>query len=301
MALVPAAARGVVSALRSPLFRSIVQRTPASSAARRLIFETAGAELGNMARKRLRKGVSALFKSRKRRRFQTPQRKNSRVKARLRTKVGERFGHGDSKRNQTLQNKIISTRTLYSDNLFTISRGTAIYQRMQDVVNFKGAKVCLSLRLTAGAAAHTANGEKLFINIAVLSAKEGTLTGQDSVPVTDFFRGNDDNRFQDFADTLHALEYHCLPINTDIYNVHKHKRITLGPFNATERFNTRNVMFYVKVNRQIRYDDSPFERPIKPMYLVYWCDFQMKDPANVAIASMLDMQSQIIRYFKEPK
>lgn len=283
MSLVPYAARGALYAARNPYFRTAVRFSPH-------IKQAALSLASNMARRVVRK---------MRKRKRNPIARNAVKKARLRQRIGERVGSGNCKRNETKFDGVLNTRSLESDNLFTITQGTQIFQRLQDIVNLRGIRICTSFVLNTGT--HTANGEKCFINMAVISPREDSLTGVDAVPTSDFFRGNDNNRHQDFSITLTALEFHCLPINTDKWNVHRHKRFAIGPYSSTEGRSSKMVNMYIKVNRQIRFEDLPTERPIKPMYLCTWADYQDKASGAVSISGTINWQMVITRYFREPK
>jgi len=227
-------------------------------------------------------------------------RRNIRQKARLRKRVGERIGTGPAKRHETNVDDTLTTRELRSDPLLNIPAGTALNQRQRDIVNFRGIKVCMSLVLNSGL--NTGNGEHVYVNVAVISPKADNLTGDDAVPTAEFFRGNADDRAQDFDSTqLSSLEFRCLPINTDKYNVHKHIRFMLGPYASTEGKNTKTLEFYVKVNRQIRYEATNANPEGKAMYLCYWACFQDDAAGTGQATGQINHQLRLVRYFREPK
>ena len=98
---------------------------------------------------------------------------------------------------------------------------------------------------------------------------------------------------------LTALEFHCLPINSDKWNVHKHVRTSLGPFSSTAGENTKTIDFYLPINRQIRYLSSSTEPMGPQMFLVYWCDVQDTAATTTATTGLVNLQYRIVKYFKD--
>jgi len=221
--------------------------------------------------------------------------KNRYSKNRARRQIGEAVGSGGSKRLSTDYSLNLATRTLYSEPLLQIPKGTQIDDRTRDVINFRGVKICASIvnKSTTG------NGEKMFWNMAVISPKAENHTA--GVSTTSFFRGNGATRTVDFSTALTAIDFRCLPINTDNWIILKHKRMTLAPFSSTEGLNGRVVEFYLPLKRQIRYENAGSNPAGKEVFLVWWLDKQDTAGGTALTGNVADWQLKINRFFREPK
>jgi len=145
------------------------------------------------------------------------------------------------------------TRTLNFHVINTTSQGTAINQRERTMINWRGTRICMFFR-------NTGNTNPVNLNIAVLAPKS---TGAGNVPVaTEFFRGDVGTRAIDFGVTLSANEFRCRPINSDEYNILRHKRYTLAQtahLKWMEQRTLKNflqIKWFIKAKRQIRYSAS---------------------------------------------
>lgn len=231
--------------------------------------------------------------------YRKRKRSNAARKRVLRRRVGESIGTGNAKSDTLRVDNNLDTRTLYSHPLLNVVKGNSINERERDIVNFRGIKFCMSI-MNKIPTTIAQNGEQLYFNYAILSGKaEEAKLG---LPVVNFFRSMETGlRGQNFAIDLSALDFHCLPINTDLYNVHMHKRLKIGPYSSTEGKNTRTFEWYTPLKRQIRYNGAS-EFPVgKQMFLVYWCDMQGVPQLAPAIVNQVDLQLKILKYFKEPK
>lgn len=260
---------------------------------RRAIVASAAARL---ARNRGVLGYSAgsMFNSR-RGRFRAPRMRNMRDKGRKRRRVGETPGTSVAKRNENLTSGNLNTRTLYLQPMLDIPRGDNIDQRERGICNFRGVKFCHRFSFLPGAALQ--NNQILLMNIAILSEK-----GCDDDPATtDFFRGDGASRGRNFSDALGPLDFHCRPLNTDKWNVHKHKRFKLGPIQSTEGKAAKLIEFYFKLNRQIRYDDGGEVPKGKQLYYVWWFDFNNGFAGQTALAGFMSHDLHMTKYFREPR
>jgi len=211
-------------------------------------------------------------------------------------RVGERVGSGTAKRNDEKTNGNLNSRTLYIQPLLNIPKGADIDQRERLVVNFRGVKFCHSMILQNGT--NTADGQQVYLNRVIVSEK-----GCDAEPATNkFFRGNATDRGTTFSATaLSALDFHCLPLNTDKWNVHMHKRSKLAPYSSTEGKNARTFQHYFKLNRQIRYLENDSIPIGKQVYYMYWFDFQGKNAGDPIVTSAIQHDLHLNRYFRDPK
>jgi len=224
-------------------------------------------------------------------------------KRRVRQRIGERVGTGSSKQalSSDSDTTVLLTRTLHVDPLTDISKNITadenIHERARDIVNFRGAKLCYNFR--------NQQNNTMLCNFAVLRVKKaGGITPE----TTDFFRsqGAATGRARNFASNLTAMEFHCLPINTDEYDVLMHKRFRIqGLSDASDKeaqgTNFFKIEKYIKVGRQLRYD-STGGTPTgnSALYAVYWFDFQMAGSGTGASFGP-QIQHRVVAYFKEPK
>lgn len=215
--------------------------------------------------------------------------------------VGQPVGVDNGKHHQSLNTNPTSksTRTLYDRGLFSgIVRGQNLNNRERNIIDVRGVRVCMEL--------HNTSTSHLLFNIAVISPKAAA----DAIAITstNFFRSEDntDSRGDDFADALTSNEFHCLPINTDLYTVLKHQRMVLAPapgdattFQSNTRDNYTTLQFWVPIKRQIRYENSTGEPVDGNCFVVYWADQAMKAGGTTAVPSY-EVTERFLTYFREP-
>lgn len=219
-----------------------------------------------------------------------------------RRKVGERIGTSAAKTREVVStvasNTGIDTRTLYSQDLTEIPRSDNIGERERDIVNLRGFKICISLK--------NQDNTPVYYNLALVSFKGNVCaTSQNQIETTNFFRDHSNSRGQDFSTGLTALEFHCLPINTDLYNVITHKRYRIaGRTNSSEFSNHtasyKNIDFYQKIKRQIRFANSDQESSNNKVFFVEWCDLFNTVGGQPVQTDRLLSQRKLIVYFREP-
>lgn len=213
-----------------------------------------------------------------------------------RNKIGEPVGTSGCKTAVTDDNNPTNydTRTIYSFELTDLGEGYDRDQRLRKIINLRGFKICLELLNKAS--------NSLYVNVAVLSPKDSN----GGISATSFFRGNDYARGIDFGNALNGLEFHCLPINTDKYNILSHQRYQLVSGTGTgttvdlQSRNHTTLDFYVKLNRQLRYDSGSSTPTDGAVYLVVWCDTFGAQTAQTPVAAQLQMTRRAVTYFREP-
>jgi len=223
----------------------------------------------------------------------------------LRRRVGEPLGTSNAKHetNQYVQN--LSTKTLYQFRLLDLPEKTTLAnensqldRRVRDCVNMRGIKFCMNIRRLA-LGAENDNKSKLWFNFAIISPKAG-IDNAETIPLADFFRSDGNTREVDFnAAANTALDWRCNPINTDKYNVHKHKRLQLAPMDSTIGNKERLIEWYMPLKRQIRYQAGSVFPEGKNMYLVMWHVISSELVAFGAQADSVDLRLKHIKYFKE--
>lgn len=236
-------------------------------------------------------------------RWRKRRRSGYRASKKARFGIGERVGSSNSK--QVVQQRDtgftpLPSRTLNITNLTGTDQGTANNRqdRQSTIINCRGFKICMAVRNNIGAT-------PMYYNVAVISPKNaGDVTPQN------FFRGTGTlSRGLDFDNDRTPLEFHCLPINTDKFYVLKHKRYRLGPenrnnqvYNDQKMNNFMNIDWYVRLKRQLRYDDPDANFPIDgSVYLVQWCDTYDATAGLAPTAAAMQIMQRHIMYFRDSK
>ena len=235
-------------------------------------------------------------------------RNRRRVNARRR--VGERIGSTSSKTRLLEGTDTIDTKTL-NDGLRLLSlpktstnNEAVLNDRLRNVVDFRGVKVCFHTRVNTKGASF--DGDKLFFNWAIISPKAES-NELASIDTGEFFRGQDGARFTSFiGTTLTGLDLHCLGINTDKYIVHRHRRLTMGPWESPNGLAEKYFETYVPVKRQIRYNATGTGAVLdypegKDMWMVYWCSYMKETAAAAPTTGAVTVNFRITQVFKEPK
>lgn len=212
---------------------------------------------------------------------------------------GEQVGTSLTKQrimnNQNTTNQ--NTRTLYALNLTAIPKGQGRNQRERTLVNYRGAKCCISMRNNANT--------PMYMNWAVVHPKVDESTPPST---TNFFRSNGNERGQDFDNTLSSQQFHCLKINTDKFTILKHKRFRLGPANNISDYGTqtgnsfKNIEWYIKIKRQLRYETDASTLPVTGnVYLLHWADRMFDDSGQVPRGGEISVQEYCVGFFRDAK
>jgi len=185
---------------------------------------------------------------------------------------------------------------LNATTCISITRGTAIDQRLRDSVVVSGVRIQF--------AARNLNKYNLFLNWAVISSK-----GEEAVSssTNDFFRDyNDDRSWNSGSAAKTGQEWSNAAINLDKYRVHRRGKFLLGKepggtaVESTENKESMKEMdIYIKLGRTVTFDDGgtiPFEQ----LYFVFWGASPLDMAGNNTGAGFTET-TKIIVYFREPK
>lgn len=221
----------------------------------------------------------------------------ARAKRRKMTSVGHRVGTSNAKRVQDNTPLVtINPEVLYSVQLLNIVKQATtapneLNRRRTDTVNFRGIKFCVNAR--AEGALGTAIA---WVNIAIISPRSD-LTSASPIPNAEFFRNpTGDSRDIAFNDaSLDNMDYDCVAINTDKYTVHKRIKFKIGPAQSTEGRRESSLEWYMKINRQIRYEEGNQFPEGKNMYMVWWFSTSDGGTPNNSIR----FQYNFVKYFRE--
>lgn len=213
-------------------------------------------------------------------------------------RVGEPIGTSTSKsvttHNSTLS--AVDTRTLYTLNLTTVTKGDNRNQRERNLINVGGFKITFQVR----------NGRTVPMNwhLAVVSNKQNGTT----VTTTDFFRSPSDTRAQDFTTAINDLTMDNLALNSDKYQILKHKKWQLVPssnnttWQANSGKNFTTIRWYVPLKRQLRFEQNTDTIPnTGNVFLVYWCSHMADGSGDPAVVDGWDVGYRTEMYFREPR
>lgn len=275
------------------------------------------------------------YRSRKRRRVARPARRYRRTRRR-RTKVSrlrrfkrlQRQNVGNGYGMQSCQSHILDVKssnvwnvnqmaslTLYGVDCTSIEKMTSSFERTRrffQQVDFRGVMYDWTFRCRTNV--------NVIVNVACISFKnKANVTLEDTtypaepyqcptIAADGFFRNYGNSRDENFDNGLSAIRINYNPISTDQYNVHMHKRITLGPdtnasasYNATVLPNARRVKGFCRINRIIRFNDDAGQEAETPIFLVYWCNQFQGNSGGARTLSLVDVQQQHVAYFRQSK
>lgn len=227
--------------------------------------------------------------------------KNKKKKRANMRKVGERVGTSNAKHATDYYNdQNWSSQTLYQFPLLNLTKAStdAYDRRVVDIVNMRGIKFCINIRRNPDTVGSNAlNDAKIYCNLAIISPK-ANLESSEVVPTTDFFRSTGGTRSVNFDNvTLRPLDYRCNPINTDLYNVHKHMRFMLGIKESFIETDQVTKEWYWPIKRQIRYENATANPVGKQVYLLFWCANSAEGTANTA--NVCKGEIKMIKYYRE--
>lgn len=222
----------------------------------------------------------------------------------IRRRYGERIGQENAKRVQTstVQTTFRSSRVLYNEGLMDIPKAVTLDQnlnrRVRDMVNISGIQLTMEV--------NNADAQiPQLCNFAVIAPKQGAS----GVNASHFFRAMNQGaaRSIDFSLALSSNEMHTLPINSDRYLVFWHKRFMLNPrvggteFSANSGKSYRIIKKYIKLRRQVRFDNVESQPESGQIWLVYWFD-RFGAPQNGPVRnSVTEVSIRAVVYFREPK
>lgn len=217
-----------------------------------------------------------------------------------RSRVGDTNYDRPAKRNETVFDSGASKNdnTFYNEIITNIGRTTTgeINLRNRDVINLRGFHICMEIKNNLET--------PLYFNICLVNLRKQEGAFQD-----DFFRSTSNERAVDFSNVnLNTLDRWCRPINVDKYNVLWRKRILLGPIRDTaagysdaKSKSWMTLRKYIKINRQIRYDDGAADSTTDncELRLIYW--YGVFGSTNVVTTAVATQSTRVLVYFREPK
>ncbi|AKV62288.1 putative capsid protein [Gammarus sp. amphipod associated circular virus] len=190
--------------------------------------------------------------------------------------------------------------------LTAIPKGDAINNRQRDVCTIVGFRINWEMTVD------TRNA--MYWNMAIVcpkpKARDLAFQTGDNVSTEQFFRGDNQQRGEDFSLSLTSQEMHYKTINSDLYNVLWRKKMLINgslPLsneeqiaqNASSGKNYRIGQKYIKLNRQMMFEDNQSNYPI---YLLTWgARFEADSGAPISAGSPLAVRMRVLTFFREPR
>lgn len=225
------------------------------------------------------------YSARKRRKYTRPER------------PGHPVGKDTAKTTAQTTNNVIEmdSRLVYASEITAIDKDSGgslnINKRMRQIVHLRGYAWNIQIR-------NNDNIAPMTVNIAIVSMKKSdNLT----ISFRDYLASRDVN----FSSSLSNQQLHNLPISTDRLNVYMHKRFLIGrgpgnkKFNASNGPNYKMLKGYLKINRQMRFDDDGTDLCETPMYFVHWFDRFLATPGAAAVPEIASWNNRGVTYFSE--
>jgi len=228
-------------------------------------------------------------------------------KARVRNQVGESLSTVPANLYQVKSDgsALRDTNTLAIFNPVGMDRKSTTSQNLNDregdVIYLGGVKISMVLR-NALAASLTNN---LHCNVAFISTKAGAPAAATSQLFTS---PAGTQRTSDFANAaLTSLERHTLPICTDNYNVHWHRRFilsstsTVGGADPSFRLgpNFLTLDKYIPINRQIRFN-SATGAPETAFHVLVWVGLVGEAAGVASTANAYALDYNFVTNFRDP-
>lgn len=218
------------------------------------------------------------------------------------TRIGYSPGTATDLRRITVDNwdttsGTVNSKTLVTNELTNLPRKTSVELngRERDMVNCLGFTIRVCIR----------SGSSTFascIRMAVVSPIDS-----ETVDATEFFRGYGNKRGEAFTSLLDSSQLLFNPINRDTNVVLWEKAFTIGPATdtGTQQNFTRThdgfltMQTYIKLNRQLRYDNAAGDSCTDKLYLCFWYD----NPNGNGLAappSFLEYKRFGVMHWKDP-
>lgn len=239
------------------------------------------------------KAAHGMYQAHKVRRQSKFKQAKGRTKQRGLADLGHDPTKGEPRRN-TRESGVVTqnNKQMYTEKLIEIEKNVAadeaINKRSRDVILHKGSKVCFTVKSRLKV--------PVFFNLAWVIPKAAN-----TVNPVDILRGQTVERDSQLDNTLSFMDLRCLPINTDLYRIVKHKKMMILPDSdksatVSEGRDFRLVEEYIKTNRKIYFNGST-STPLQNVHMVWWCDYY-NSPTGVNSATV-DISWRIVDYFAD--
>lgn len=222
------------------------------------------------------------------------------AKSKFSRKGGNTPSTGTSKRSVVDNGDVGSTRTsrtLYNDGIVEIPKNLVasdnIDTRQRELCYVSGVKICYEFCNQS-----TNVADVQLLNFALVKPR----CSQTTISNTDFFRSSTTQRGRDFDQSLSSLEFDCLPINSDEYQVFWRKKYRILPQVADSNGRWRlKIEKFIKLKRQYRFKDGSETPVCGAPRIVYWIDKVCTDGGTTAALGALSLTKRSVVYFREPK
>lgn len=217
--------------------------------------------------------------------------------AKNRRNIGERVGTSNSFTEVAHRlDEALSSNALHAYNLTDIVRGQNDNQRQHNVIRVAGFQLHCAFQST--------QIEPLWLNLAVVSPKQANV-----ITTANFFRAYNDERARNFGDSVNTgLMHHCLPLNTDKFNILWHYRSCLGAKNEgnQQTYNSHHWSSYKLINkwiplkRQLRFDAEASTTPMDGnVFIIYWFTPFVGSAPLLPISSAVNTMADVYMYYRQ--
>lgn len=212
-----------------------------------------------------------------------------------RANIGEPLGTSSVKTRIVQVGGQLTKRTFGQHDLTVIPEGTGESQRERQIINCRGFSISLTFKNESSQVA-----DLLTLNVAVVAMKHSSAA---AIPPENWFKAEDnaDQRGTDFTPALTNEEFFNLPINTDLYTVLKHKRYHLRHQQGGIDRYWRRIKWYIRLKRQLVYEDATEGSCRNKVFVVYWCDRFQNPSGSAAGAPGVTTQGKFVTYFRDSK
>lgn len=186
----------------------------------------------------------------------------------------------------------IDNKTLFNVPVIEVEKNVAandsINKRSRDIIHHKGSKICFDIKSRLKV--------PVYFNWAIVIPKSNTF-----VSASEILRADGLERDTGVDNTATYMDLRCLPINTDLYSVVKHKKLVLLPdsdksANPNEGRDYRMFEHYIKTNRKI-YFNGDTATPQQNMFMIWWVDYFNSPTGTTALTA--DVNWKIVDYFHD--
>lgn len=230
--------------------------------------------------------------------------KYAREAQRLRNQVGQPRNHHTSKKADIISNTTNSLQigSLYTVDLTNLTRdvgptGTGLFRANIDK---RARGLCYISGFKLNIIYQNKRATPVILRWAVVHPKGGQ-----SFSTAGFFRAWGTSRDLDFGGATTCIQANNLPISSDRFHVLAQGKKQLNAVNNPNVWNEQrggNHFFlrrWIRLKRQIRYNDDSTEDAESRIYFCYWVNNIIGTVSQSA--DSFEVQSEIVTYFRDPK
>lgn len=186
--------------------------------------------------------------------------------------------------------------TVGSRNLTQIFHGTGNdpSTRQRNLVNYRGARICFEV--------YNNHSDPVVFQWAVVANKQNS--GPTTPSAVEFLRNyGATSRGLTLSGSLTSNEINCRPINSDIWQVLRHRRYLIAGNNTTVKSyggsTYRLIKEYVPIKTQLRYPDTSTSTPTTGNVFLVWWYGSFAAPGGGQPGNVLTLSEDHVAFFRE--